>query len=138
MFLLAAASCGMVSCQQEEGLTSPTLAKSSTDENIKVGNYTINIDNQNKTAIIGEITISKGEDVVIPEYITYNNVIYTVSGVGKGTFKTWDVFENANSVRLPSTLKSIGSYFFYKYHFKSIEIPDSVESIGTGAFIVCI
>jgi len=46
-------------------------------------------------------------------------------------------FQRLQSVSLPSTLTSIGTYAFFQCAFQEIALPDSVESIGAGAFSNC-
>ena len=74
-------------------------------------------------------------DVVIPESVTYNNVTYTVTGIGGSAF--YDC-EEMTSVTIPNSVTSIGSYAFYKCtSLTSIEIPNNVTSIGDYAFYYC-
>ena len=67
------------------------------------------------TAYLGDST-----DVVVPEGIT------SIEGIPF-------VFSKVSSVTLPSTLKEIGPYAF-AIKYINTQIPDSVETIGDGAF----
>ena len=46
----------------------------------------------------------------------------------------YDYPNNLTSIRLPSKLKTIGSYALAYNRFTSIELPQTVESIGSNAF----
>ena len=46
-------------------------------------------------------------------------------------------FKSLNTINLPNQLESIGAYAFSETNLKSITIPDSVISIGSGVFSKC-
>ena len=70
--------------------------------------------------------------VVIPEKVTYENVEYSVTSIGKYAF---DGCSGLTSVTIPNSVTSIGKYAFYGCSgLTSVTIPKSVTSIGEGAF----
>ena len=74
-------------------------------------------------------------NVVIPETIEYNDVTYTIVGVGPEAFNyCWGL----KSISLPETIESIDTLAFgYCTSLRSIEIPNSVKTIGNEAFTGC-
>lgn len=72
--------------------------------------------------------------VIIPPQIIYNSKTYYVTLIADKTFET----KYVSDVELPSTLKRIAPFAFYKcLNLKNISIPSSVESIGDMAFKNC-
>ena len=104
-----------------------------------------------------------GEDIDIPETVTYQGKTYTVTDIGSGAF--YDLAEgfSVKSVTIPASVGSIGSAAFKNcqkletvtfapgsmltelsdrvfeacYSLKSVNIPDGVTSIGSRAFYYC-
>ena len=74
-------------------------------------------------------------DIVIPETVAFDGIIYTVTSIGDYAF--WDC-DNLRSVTIPNTVRSIGSSAFDGCSsLKNVEIPSTVISIGSGAFEYC-
>lgn len=103
----------------------------------------------------------------IPDTVTKDNIDYTVTAIGDSAFESFPTPTNVSSVFIPATvrsigdsafsycnalttvtfaegsqLKSIGLAAFYGTEqlypkFKEIKIPDSVDTIGSGAFFYC-
>ena len=103
----------------------------------------------------------------IPDTVKKDNIDYTVTAIGDSAFESFSTRINVSSVFIPATVRSIGdSAFGYcnalttvtfaegsqlksieraafygteQAHprFKEIKIPDSVETIGNGAFYYC-
>lgn len=103
----------------------------------------------------------------IPDTVTKDNIDYTVTAIGDSAFESFPPRINVSSVFIPATvrsigdsafsycnalttvtfaegsqLKSIGLAAFYGTEqayprFKEIKIPDSVDTIGSGAFFYC-
>ena len=103
----------------------------------------------------------------IPDTVTKDNIDYTVTAIGDSAFESFPTPTNVSSVFIPATvtsigdsafsycnalttvtfaegsqLKSIGLASFYGTEqayprFKEIKIPDSVDTIGSGAFFYC-
>ena len=96
--------------------------------------------------------------VVIPESVTYNGTIYSVTSIGYGAFggctgltsitipnsitsigeKAFYGCAGLTSITIPNSVTSIGNYAFYDcYGLTNIEIPNSVTNIGERAFYGC-
>lgn len=103
----------------------------------------------------------------IPDTVTKDNIDYTVTAIEDSAFESFPTPTNVSSVFIPATvrsigdsafsycnalttvtfaegsqLKSIGLAAFYGTEqlyprFKEIKIPDSVDTIGSGAFFYC-
>lgn len=69
-------------------------------------------------------------DIVIPEYVTYDDVTYAVTSIGEYAFYN----SGLTSIVLPSTLLQIGEYAFHYTGIRTIQIPTSVTTIHEGAF----
>ena len=73
-------------------------------------------------------------DIVIPQFVNYNNDTYRVVRISDYAFQT----DNITSIVLPEGLKSIGNKAFYSCeNLTSIELPNGLESIGDYAFAEC-
>ena len=123
--------------------------------------YTLNADH---TATVANYYNNTPDGVIdIPDTVTKDNIDYTVTAIGNNAFESL----NVSSVFIPATVTSIGpfAFRFCKFlatvtfaedsqlksiglgafsgtdsaHpiFKEIQIPDSVETIGTNAFHNC-
>lgn len=80
--------------------------------------------NYNKTAYFGNI--------VIPEYVSYNGKMYSVTSIGEYAFSACT---DLTSVIIPNSVTTIGSGAFSACSgLTSIIIPNSVTSIGDYAF----
>ena len=73
--------------------------------------------------------------VTIPETITYNSEIYSVTSIGGGAFyRCWRL----TSVTIPNSVTYIAPNAFYDCSgLTSVTIPNSVTSIGSSAFSGC-
>ena len=58
----------------------------------------------------------------------------SITRIGKRAFYECD---RLSTVSLPSTLKTIDMFAFYKIPITSIDLPDHLQIIGQGAFDVC-
>lgn len=90
-------------------------------------------------------------DVVIPETVKYNGVIYKVTSIGMGAFdNTHDAtygysliqrpssWTPVTSITIPSSVTTIGDGAFrWCTSLNSINIPNSVKTIGEYAFSGC-
>lgn len=123
--------------------------------------YTLHADH---TATVANYDNSTQDGVIdIPDTVTKDNIDYTVTAIGNKAFESL----NVSSVFIPATVRSIGdsafgyckalttvtfaegsqlksierAAFYGTEHahprFKEIKIPDSVETIGNGAFYDC-
>lgn len=127
--------------------------------------YTLNADHTATVANYDNSTPDGVID--IPDTVTKDNIDYTVTAIGDSAFESFPTPTNVSSVFIPATvrsigdsafsycnalttvtfaegsqLKSIGLAAFYGTEqlyprFKEIKIPDSVDTIGSGAFFYC-
>lgn len=127
--------------------------------------YTLNADHTATVANYDNHTPDGVID--IPDTVKKDNIDYTVTAIGYSAFGSLSTPINVSSVFIPATvlsigdsafiycdalttvtfaensqLKSIGRAAFYGSEhvhprFKEIKIPDSVETIGNGAFYEC-
>ena len=90
-----------------------------------------NLDEDNKTA---SVTGHYSDFIItIPESVTYNNVVYDVTSIGKNAFRGWDIRE----VTIPYGVTSIGEYAFNGTSLESVTIPYGISSIEDWAFCRC-
>lgn len=82
-----------------------------------------------------EVKVTKGDsckgNVVIYSTINYKSIEYKVSSINK---KAFNYNKHISSVNLPNTIKTIGESAFGWSSLTSINIPDSVIYIGDLAF----
>ena len=105
-------------------------------EPVQIGDLYYNLDATSQTA---EVTSqNSGEyysgDIVIPSSVTYNSVTYIVTSIGYRAFYYCD---GLTSVTIPNSVKSIGDGAFAYCPLTSVTIPNSVTSIGEYAFRGC-
>lgn len=128
--------------------------------------YTLNNEDKTATVANYDNSTPDGV-IDIPDTVTSGGQPYTVTAIGDTAFKSLSTLKNVSSVFIPATvtsigdfafrcckflttvtfaensqLKSIGRGAFYGTEpahpiFKEIQIPDSVETIGTNAFHNC-
>ena len=74
-------------------------------------------------------------DVVIPEQVTFEGVVYPVVSIGKNAFQ---YCSDLLSVTIPNSVTSIETKAFFGCEYlTSVTIPNSVTSIGDYAFNGC-
>ena len=74
-------------------------------------------------------------DVVIPEQVTFEGVVYPVVSIGKNAFQ---YCSELISVTIPNSVTSIETKAFFGCEYlTSVTIPNSVTSIGEYAFNGC-
>ena len=73
--------------------------------------------------------------VTVPSrYTTSEDKEYTITTIGRAAFAG---FDNVDNIVLPSTIRTIEDYAFFRSSVVSIEIPASVTQIGNRAFGHC-
>ena len=85
----------------------------------------------NGTATIVGYT-GKHADIILPNMIDG----YTITTIGANAF-AYDKYATEISVTLPETITAIEEMAFYNRNVRSINLPDSLEYIGYGAFNKC-
>ena len=74
------------------------------------------------------------DEINIPEAITVDNEVYNVTAIGEDSFRG----AYSKSITIPNSVTSIGDGAFGNCtSLTSITIPNSVTSIGEGAFAGC-
>ena len=72
--------------------------------------------------------------VVIPSLVEYGGFTYSVTSIGDNAFSSCDL----TSIEIPNSVTTIGDYaFVYCSSLTSIQIPNSVTSIGDYVFYYC-
>lgn len=127
--------------------------------------YTLHADHTATVANYDDSTLDGVID--IPDTVISGGQTYTVTAIGVSAFGSFSTPINVSSVFIPATVRSIGSHAFIYCNalttvtfaegsqlksignnafwgsehlyprFKEIKIPDSVETIGNGAFRHC-
>lgn len=73
-------------------------------------------------------------DIVIPQFVNYNNTQYQVIRIGADAFSD----DKITSVKLPEGLQEIGRDAFYSCDaLTNVELPEGLISIGSMAFCSC-
>ena len=113
--------------------------------------------NNGTAKVIRQIATLSGE-IIIPEEITYKDVVYSVTSIGSSAFRGcsgltsitipdsvtgigYDAFRDCSgltSITIPDSVTGIGNYAFWDCSsLTSITIPDSVTIIGEWTFWNC-
>lgn len=109
-------------------------------ERVQIGDLYYNLDATNQTA---EVTSQNSSDPYwsttittanIPSSVTYNSVSYTVTSIGDHAF--W-YCSGLTSIEIPNSVTSIGRGAFALCGLTSVTIPNSVTYIGYVAFYGC-
>ena len=73
--------------------------------------------------------------IVIPEYVVYDGIAYSVTSIGDGAFQSC---KGLTSVTIPNSVMNIGDLAFsFCSGLTSVTIPNSVTSIGNQTFHGC-
>ena len=74
-------------------------------------------------------------EIVVEEGITYiSECAFGPFDPGFTLYREPPIYSKLTKITLPSTVKSIGSYAFYKTALKSVSLPEGLEEIGDAAF----
>ena len=78
---------------------------------------------------------AKAADIIIPSHISYQGKRYTVTAIGQKCFSDGkDGKQNYGRIVLPDTIQTIGMGAFYEVSCEELVIPDSVTTIEEYAF----
>lgn len=83
------------------------------------------------------VSVTKGpssygdNEYVIPEKVEYKDIVYEVIAIADKAFYERD---NIESILLPNTIRSIGSFAFEDCTFQTFFFPDSLKEVKEGAF----
>ena len=103
-------------------------------EMVIIGDLYYNLDATNQTAEVARNSSASG-DIIIPASVTYNEITYSVTSIGKNAFYRCT---GLTSVTITYSVISIGDYAFRDCSgLTSVTIPNSVTSIGDYAFQSC-
>lgn len=72
--------------------------------------------------------------LTIPSTVSYKSKDLTVVAVGE---KAFEDCKDLESVEIPECVISIGNYAFKGCSFKTFEIPNSIQELGSGIFADC-
>ena len=109
----------------------------------QIGGIYYNLNQENNTAMVtyyhnGTINGNAPNSnaywgaVEIPSEVTYNNVVYSVTGIG---FCAFNYCKSLTSITIPNSVTFIdGMAFYYCTSLTTINIPNSVNRIGAAAF----
>ena len=97
------------------------------------GGIYYNVNGQEATVTFGSQGYnSYSGNVVIPETVTHDGAVYTVTAIGDGAFGR---SAGLTALTIPNTIKRIGDHCFaYCTGLKNVVIPNSVVKLGRCAF----
>ena len=103
---------------------------------IEIDGIYYNLDSEAKTAEVTSRPNQYKGDVAIPESITYDDVVYSVTYIGQYAFSGCS---GMTSITIPNSVTYIGSYAFHGCNgLTSVTIPNSVTFIDEYVFYECI
>lgn len=153
---------GFVNCNKLKTIILPPRVKSLGRQAFSGCNYLTSIQLSDDLESIGEAALdsfSRMDSLFIPAKVSHiasnafertNNLKYIAVDKDNKYFDTREdcnaLIETATNTLLrgssdsviPSTVTALGDYAFSMAAFKTLDIPDNITSIGTGAFLFCI
>ena len=106
-----------------------------TVESVEIDGIYYNLVTKGKIAEVTQNPNKYSGTINIPETITYNDITYSVAGIG---YQAFCYCYALTSVTIPNSVTSIGSDAFSGCSgLTSVAIPNSVTSIGSSAFYGC-
>lgn len=105
-------------------------------EKILIDELCYNLDTTNQ---IAEVTTKPKNqhysgDITIPNFVTYKDITFNVTSIGDYSFQAC---KEVTSVTIGNAVTSIGESAFNSTSIETINIPESVVSIGLAAFCNC-
>ena len=94
---------------------------------VEIDGIYYNLNETDKTAEITECPyyyVLYSGDFVIPESITYNEIIYNVTSIGKYAF----MHTNLENINIPAGVTYIGYESFYDANLSEVVIPSNVTT----------
>ncbi|MBQ7383037.1 MAG: leucine-rich repeat domain-containing protein [Paludibacteraceae bacterium] len=117
-------------------VASMTMAQAEILKKVQVGDLYYNLDTENRTAEIAAPVNNKMTEITIPTSVTYENVPYSVTGIGETAFYYCD---SLLSIVIPEGILYLGEEAFCLcYRLESVFIPATVTRIGGNAFHTCL
>ena len=92
------------------------------------------VNSEDKTVKVISSPKKYSGDLVIPQCVTYNGVTYSVTSIGAHAFSNCS---GLTSVEIPNSVTSIGEYAFLGCGLTTVEIPSNVTNIAWGTFQGC-
>lgn len=104
----------------------PALA----DETRTSGDFQYTLKSNGTATIVG---YTGWGDIIIPQMLDG----YTVTAIGDKAFYCDTLNDSSCTITLPDTIKSIGDFAFWNKNVRSINLTNTLEYIGKGAFVGC-
>lgn len=108
-------------------VTLPALA----DTTRTSGDFQYTLKSNGTATIVGYT--GSGDSIIIPQMLDG----YTVTAIGDKAFYCDTLNDNSCTITLPDTIKSIGDFAFWNKNVRSINLTNTLEYIGKGAFVGC-
>lgn len=118
--------------------STPNAVPKAAGTNFKVDGlrYRVKADNTLEIVPYGEFENSDVASVDIPEKVTYHDYTYTVTSIGKEAFKSH--FYKLESVTIPNSVTSIGAGAFSQcFWLTSVILPNGLTTIEEATFQAC-
>lgn len=112
-----------------------TMVQAEILKKVQVGNLYYNLDTENRTAEIAAPVDIKLKELTIPTSVTYENVPYSVTGIGETAFYRCD---SLVSVVIQEGILYINDAFHACFNLQSVSIPASVNYIKERPFYLCL